>query len=266
MPKPKLTIVKIGGNVIDNAAQLEKFLTGFVTISGNKMLVHGGGKIASNLSTKLGIEPKFHEGRRITDADSLEVAVMVYAGLTNKKITAILQSLSCNAIGLSGCDGNLLQAEIRPKVPIDFGFVGDIDKEHVNINLLDQLVSSGITPVVSAITHDGTGNLLNTNADTIASVLAQAMSELYDTELYYCFEKPGVMMDVNDDKSLIESLSYSKYLKLREESVIDKGMIPKLDNSFDALKAGVERVVICSSEDLADIILKSKSKGTSIEF
>lgn len=240
--KQKLSVIKIGGNVIENKVELSKFLQLFAGLDGLKILVHGGGKLATQLATKLGVESKMVGGRRITDAETLEVITMVYAGLTNKNIVAQLQANDCNAIGLSGADGNVIQAHKRPVKKIDFGFVGDIDS--VNSTMLTKLLDTGLTPVFCAMTHDGNGQLLNTNADTIASELAIGMSELYETTLYYCFEKKGVLMDVADDDSVVEHIDLRTYQRLLKDNIIADGMLPKLENCFHALNKNVSKVCI----------------------
>lgn len=240
--KEKLSIVKIGGNVIENTTELEKFLTLFSDLEGLKILVHGGGKLATQLATKLGIESKMVGGRRITDAETLDIITMVYAGLTNKNIVARLQAKNCNAIGLSGADGDSIRAHKRPVKDIDFGFAGDIDS--VSTGLLAHLLTLGLTPVFCAMSHDGKGQLLNTNADTIASEIAIGMSSLYDTTLYYCFEKPGVLMDVSDENSVVKHINSATYKKLLEDKVIADGMLPKMENCFHALKNGVDKVCL----------------------
>ena len=240
--KQKLAIVKIGGNVIENKIELDQFLLNFSKLEGPKILVHGGGKLATKLATKLGIESKMTSGRRITDSKSLEVITMVYGGLTNKNMVAKLQALGTNAIGLSGADGNAIKAHKRPVKEIDFGFVGDIDG--INSELIDTLVGANLTPVFCAISHDGKGQLLNTNADTIASELAIGMSPKYDTTLYYCFEKKGVLLNVEDQESVIKHIDTNSYNDLLEQNVIAGGMLPKMENCFHALQQSVSKVCI----------------------
>jgi len=240
--KQKLAIVKIGGNVIENKTELSKFLALFSKIEGPKILVHGGGKLATNFAKKLGIESKLVGGRRITDAESLEIITMTYAGLVNKNIVAQLQANSCNAIGLSGADGNAIKAHKRPIKEVDFGFVGDVDK--VNVATISSLVAAALIPVFCALTHDGNGQLLNTNADTIASEIAIGMSADYDTTLYYCFEKKGVLMDIADEDSVVKHINLTSYQKLLSDKIIADGMLPKLENCFHALKANVNKVCI----------------------
>lgn len=242
--KPELTIVKIGGNVIDDAAMLEGFLKDFAAIKGAKILVHGGGKLATRTAESLGITAVFYEGRRITDAPMLEVAVMTYAGWINKSITAALQGLGTNAMGFTGADGNLILAKKRASTPIDFGLVGDVVS--VNADLLKVLLNQDVVPVFCAVTHDGNGQLLNTNADTIASPLAVACTGCFDVKLLYCFEKKGVLTDVNDEDSVIKTLTFEDYTKLREKGAIHSGMLPKLENCFNALNQGVAQIGIGS--------------------
>ena len=240
--KQNLSIVKIGGNVIENEIELDQFLLNFSKLQEPKILVHGGGKLATKLASKLGVESKMTSGRRITDGKSLEVITMVYGGLTNKNIVAKLQALGTNAIGLSGADGNAIKAHKRPVKEIDFGFVGDIDG--INSELIDTLVGADLTPVFCAISHDGKGQLLNTNADTIASELAIGMSHKYDTTLYYCFEKKGVLLNVEDEESVIKHIDTNSYNDLLEQNIIADGMLPKIENCFHALQQSVSKVCI----------------------
>lgn len=242
--KPPLTVVKIGGNVIDDAAALEAFLKDFAAIQGAKILVHGGGKLATRTAESLGITAVFHEGRRITDAPMLEVAVMTYAGWINKSITAKLQAFGNNAMGLTGADGNLILSKKRTGSVVDFGLVGDVVS--VNTELLKTLLIQEVVPIFCAVTHDGNGQLLNTNADAIASPLAVACSGYYDVKLLYCFEKKGVLLDVNDDDSVIKTLTFGDYTELREQGAIHSGMLPKLENCFNALNQGVTQIGIGS--------------------
>lgn len=246
------TVVKIGGNVIDNPEALAKFLTDFAALPGRKILVHGGGKEASKMSRRLGIEPKMTDGRRITDSATLEVVTMVYAGLINKRIAAMLQARGCNAAGLCGADGNAIRATRRKPEPIDFGHVGDISPDGVNHAFLNALIDAGVTPVICAITHDGNGGLLNCNADSVASAVACAASRLGEAELWYCFEKPGVLRDVDDPSSVISRIDRASYAALRADGIISDGMIPKIDNAFAAIDAGVSAVTIKHSDDLLD--------------
>lgn len=241
-PKTPLTIVKIGGNIIDNPVELAHFLTDFAAIKGQKIIVHGGGKSATKLAQSMGLVPQMVEGRRITDAAMLDVVVGVYAGQINKNIVAQLQAQNTNAIGFSGADGNTILSEKRNHPTIDFGFVGDVVK--VNTQLLNTLITNNITPVFCAITHNGKGQLLNTNADTIAAELAIALSEIYEVTLTYCFEKPGVLLNAEDDHSVIESINASLYQSLKNQKTIHSGMIPKLDNCFHCLSKGVKSIKI----------------------
>ncbi len=247
--KPTLSIIKIGGNVIENKVELSKFLSLFSEVEGFKILVHGGGKLATEIAGKMGIGSKIVGGRRITDEKGLDVIIMVYAGLTNKNIVAELQSKSCNAIGMSGADGNAIRAHKRPVKDIDYGFAGDVDG--VNEGLLSHLLTLGLTPVFCAVTHDGKGQLLNTNADTIASELAVGLGHLYETTLYYCFEKNGVLRDVSDDSSVIERIDTGTYKDLLEKGIIVEGMLPKMTNCFHALSNGVSKVCIGNMSMLA---------------
>ncbi len=247
--KEPLHLFKIGGAVLEAPDELEETLAFFSNLPGRKLLIHGGGRRASRMSRQLGIEPKMHEGRRITDAETLEVVVMVYAGLENKRVVSLLQAMGCNAIGLSGADGNVVLAKKRPVKDIDYGYVGDV--RTVNIRSLSALLEAGLTPVLCAITHDGKGQLLNTNADTIAAELAAALAVQYQASLYYCFEKPGVMTDINDPDSVIPLLDPELYASYREQGVIAEGMIPKLDNAFRALKAGAASVLVGDRRALA---------------
>ena len=237
-----LSIVKIGGNLIEDDAALHSFLTAFSELSGPKILVHGGGKKASEVLNRLGIAPKMVNGRRITDQGTLEVVIMVYAGLVNKEIVARLQALNCNALGMSGADADTIQAQKRPVQEIDYGFAGDITS--VNSEKMHQILQLGLTPVFCALTHDGEGQLLNTNADTIASEIAIALSAGFHTVLYYCFELPGVLEDVNDPNSIITKIDHALYQKLVDKGSIAQGMLPKMHNAFASLKNGVQEVRI----------------------
>lgn len=248
-----LYIIKIGGNVIDNSENLYHFLKDFEALEGLKILVHGGGKVATQMAEDLGIESKMVDGRRITDIETLRVVTMVYGGLINKNIVAQLQRFGNNAIGLTGADGNFIKAIKRPVKTIDYGFVGDIVKDSINPENISRLLEAGFTPVFCAITHDGEGQLLNTNADTIASALAVALSGLYDTTLIYCFEKKGVLKDINDEESLIREINPQHYEELKVEKIIHSGMLPKLDNAFTAISCGVKAVIIGKSDDLGQL-------------
>ncbi|MDE5725360.1 MAG: acetylglutamate kinase, partial [Duncaniella sp.] len=236
----RITVVKIGGNVVDNPEALSRFVREFAALQGPKILVHGGGKEATRLSSKLEIPTTMIDGRRVTSRETLDVVTMVYAGLVNKRIVSMLQAEGCNAIGLSGPDGNAITASRRPAKPVDYGFVGDISPDGVNERLLATFLGLNFTPVFCAITHDGQGTLLNCNADTIASAVATAAARILPTDLVYCFEQPGVMEDIERPDSLIPLITPSSYAELRERGVVSKGMIPKLDNSFRAIEAGVD--------------------------
>jgi len=254
----KLTIVKIGGNIINDSNALISFLKDFSKIKGSKILIHGGGRKATEMANKLGLKPKMVDGRRITDKANLEVVTMVYAGLLNKNIVARLQENNCNAIGLSGADANTISSHKRIVKDIDYGFAGDVDA--VSSNVIKILVDNDITPVFCAITHDKKGQLLNTNADTIASEIASAMCDVFDVELIYCFEKKGVLADTNDDDSVIERIDSRSYLQLKEKGIIAEGMLPKIDNCFYALQNGVAKVVI----GLPEIIKNKHLKQTTL--
>jgi acetylglutamate kinase len=245
-----LKVIKIGGNIIDNSDKLQSFLKDFAAIDGLKILVHGGGKIASEFGKRLGIEPKMHNGRRITDAETIELVTMVYAGLVNKGIVSKLQSLNCNALGLTGADANSITAHKRPVTDVDFGLVGDVAIEGVNAKAISNFLAQNYTLVLSPITHDGKGQLFNTNADTIASIVAIAMSKIFSVTLMYCFEKKGVLADINDENSLIPLIDSTNYIHLKETGVIADGMIPKLENAFEAIQLGVSSVRILQAEDM----------------
>jgi acetylglutamate kinase len=246
-----LRIIKIGGNIIDNSSKLQAFLQAFSSLDGPKILVHGGGKIASEFGEKLGIQAKMHNGRRITDKPTLDLVTMVYAGLINKNIVAGLQANQCNAIGLSGADANSLLARKRPVKDIDFGFVGDVIVGGVFTQMIKNLLELGLTPVFCPITHDGAGSLLNTNADTIASQLAVALASSYSTELIYCFEKKGVLRNVEDEDSVIPEINRAEFNKLLEQGIIADGMIPKLENALASVELGVKQVRIMEASELA---------------
>lgn len=245
-----IAIVKIGGNIVDNPEALETFLADFHRMEGRKLLVHGGGVMASKMAKQLGIETKMVDGRRITYAETLKLVTMVYAGWINKSIVASLQKLGCQALGLSGADANTIPAKKRSPEPIDFGFVGDPEANDINTAFISLLIENKITPVFCAITHDGKGSLLNTNADTVAYSLASALSKNYRTTLYYCFEKEGVLKDVDDPQSRIASMNKAEYEAYKNEGIIAGGMIPKLDNSFKAIENGVSEVIILHAKNL----------------
>lgn len=257
-----LYVVKIGGNIIDSDSLLSVFLQKFAEISSKKILVHGGGKLATKLAERLGIPQQLVEGRRITDAETLKIVTMVYAGYINKNIVAELQSLHCNAAGISGADGNGILAHKRERTGIDYGFAGDIDR--VNTGWFIQMLENGLSPVVSSITHNGKNQLLNTNADTIAQEIAKAMTSSYKVTLVYSFEKSGVLLDVGDDHSVIPVLQSGYYQKLKESNQIFAGMIPKLDNAFTAIREGVCQVIIGKGEELDKLI--TGTTGTTIRY
>ncbi len=278
-----IRIVKIGGNVVDNPELLREFVRDFAAMPGMKVLVHGGGVMASQMQKEMGMVPKMVEGRRVTDEEALKVVTMVYAGWCNKNIVALLQAEGCNAIGLSGADGNAIKAMKRPPVHVEslgemvnYGFVGDVTAESVNAGFIYSLLEKGIVPVFNAINHDGQGNLLNTNADTIASSVAIAMANYryrsprevcsrceecthcsddgrltHETELIYCFEKDGVLYDKDDDSSVIPEIDKARFASLKAEGRVADGMIPKLSNSFKAIDSGVARVVIKHARNLS---------------
>lgn len=273
MEKEKLYIIKIGGNIIDDEQKLSSFLKDFAQIFGTShpfrgrgLLVHGGGKLATKMAAQLGIEQQMVDGRRITDAETLKIVTMVYAGLINKNIIAQLQSNGCNALGLCGADGNTIQSHKRGSNSplgvggIDYGFVGDVDT--VNTSLIQSLLAQQIAIVLAPITHDGNGLLLNTNADTIAQETAKALSSIYDVELIYSFEKAGVLLDINDDASVVSTLTPTYYQELKEQQLIFAGMIPKLDNAFAAINSGVSKVIIGKAEQLQELI--NGNSGTAI--
>ncbi len=246
-----LHIIKIGGNIIDDSMQLSVFLKDFATINDPKILIHGGGKLATELAKKIGITQSMVDGRRITDAETLNVTVMVYAGLINKTIVAKLQAEKCNAIGYCGADGNLIKSKKRENAEIDFGFVGDILENGVDAKQFEQLLKMNNVPIISPITHDGRGNLLNTNADTMASKIASALTGSYNVVLTYCFEKNGVLSEIDNHDSYIPVLNKENYMNLKRNGIISKGMIPKLDNAFDALESGVKQVSVCHAKNIS---------------
>lgn len=256
--KSSLTIIKIGGKLVENEQKLKELLDKFAKIKGHKILVHGGGKAASTWSQKLGITPNMIDGRRITDAATLEVVTMVYAGLYNKKIVSMLQAIPCNALGLTGADLNSIQSHKRVVKDLDYGYVGDID--FIQTSVLQQLLNNHITPVFCAITHDKNGQLLNTNADTIASELASALAPFYQTTLKFCFEKEGVLENPEDDNSIISKINLNDYQKYKTKGIISDGMIPKMDNAFSALNNKVEQVYICGVDAI------HQDAGTSIHL
>jgi acetylglutamate kinase len=245
-----LFVIKVGGNVIDNPALLQSFLSDFAQITGPKILIHGGGKIATRIGDQLGIESKYVNGRRITDAATIDVVTMVYGGLVNKQLVAKLQALGCNAIGMTGADANVIPAVKRPVKEIDYGFVGDVDTAKLNTAPLKAMLDAGLTPVFAPLTHDVQGSMLNTNADTIASSLAIALSAHYDVRLIYCFEKKGVLRDPQDDNAVINLINREIHAQLLEEKVLTEGILPKLENAFAAIESGVKEVLIGHAADV----------------
>ncbi|MCW3463630.1 acetylglutamate kinase [Chitinophaga nivalis] len=245
-----LFIIKVGGNVIDNPVLLQDFLQQFAAIPGKKILIHGGGKIATRIGDQLGIVSNYVDGRRITDAATIDLVTMVYGGLVNKQLVAQLQAAGCNAIGLTGADANIIPAVKRPVKEIDYGFVGDVRAAELHTAPLKALLEAGTTPVFAPLTHDGKGQLLNTNADTIASSLAIALSDSYQVRLIYCFEKKGVLRDPADDEAVINLINPAIYQQLLAEKVLTDGILPKLDNAFSAINNGVKEVLIGHAKDV----------------
>ncbi|MCD7709922.1 MAG: acetylglutamate kinase [Porphyromonadaceae bacterium] len=245
----KLTLIKVGGKIVEEPDTLQTFLRNFSTIQGYKVLVHGGGRSATKLAAQLGIPSRMVEGRRITDADTLRVVTMVYGGLVNKNIVAGLQSLGVNALGMTGADLNVLLSEKRPVKELDYGFVGDV--KAVQGDRLSHLIRENVVPVLAPLTHDGHGQLLNTNADTIAGETAKALAAYFEVTLVYCFEKKGVLYDENNEESVIPQIDYPMFRRLVEEGVVQGGMIPKLENAFEALSAGVKEVIITRADALS---------------
>jgi acetylglutamate kinase len=252
----KLTVVKVGGKVVEEEGQLTRLLADFSVMEGYRILVHGGGRLATKLASALGVESRMVDGRRITDAETLKIVTMVYAGWVSKTIVARLQALNMNAIGLTGADMNVIRSEKRPVETIDYGFVGDV--KVVNADALTLLLQQGMTPVLSPLTHDGQGNLLNTNADTIAGETAKALAGKFDVTLMYCFEKSGVLMNEADGHSVIAEMDRRLFRQYREQGIVTGGMIPKLENAFQAIDAGVSQVIITSASDIR------KNSGTHI--
>ena len=252
----KLTLIKVGGKIVEEEATLAQLLTDFSSIEGFKVLVHGGGRSATKIAAQLGIESQMVNGRRITDAETLKVVTMVYGGLVNKTIVAGLQAMDVNALGLTGADMNLMRSVKRPVKDVDYGFVGDV--KEVNADLLASLIRQGIVPVLAPLTHDKGGHLLNTNADTIAGEAAKALAKHFDVTLVYCFEKKGVLADENDDDSVIPTINRTDFAEYVSTGVIQGGMIPKLENSFEAIDAGVKQVVITQATAIG------KGEGTVV--
>ena len=256
----RLYVIKIGGNIIDDEEKLSLFLKDFAAIREKKILVHGGGKLATRMAGQLGIQQQMAEGRRITDAETLKIVTMVYAGLINKNVVAQLQAANCNAIGLSGADGNVILSHKRIVKDLDYGFAGDVDE--VNSSFLHAILQQELSPVLAPITHDRNGQLLNTNADTIAQETAKALSSLYKVNLVYSFEKAGVLLDAEDESSVIPIIDQNRYTDLKAKRLVFAGMIPKLDNAFAALANGVRKVIIGKAENLSQLI--TGNSGTSI--
>ena len=259
MKKEKLTIIKVGGKIVEDGSALQRLLSDFSTIDGRKLLIHGGGRSATALAARLGIETKMVDGRRITDDSMLEVVTMVYGGLVNKRIVAGLQAAGVNAVGLTGADMNAVLSVRRSVGVVDYGWVGDV--RIVNADAISTLVENGYCPVIAPITHDGKGHLLNTNADTMAGETAKALASRYDVDLVYCFEKAGVLFDENDDSSVIDEINPCEYSELKKSGKITGGMIPKLDNAFSCVAAGVSRVVITRADLIADANAGTKIVG-----
>jgi acetylglutamate kinase len=260
-----LNVIKIGGNIIDDEVQLNHFIASISTLNEPFILIHGGGKLATDLAVQLNIPQQLIDGRRITNAKTLKIATMVYAGYINKTIVALLQKNNTNSIGLSGTDGNLIEAKKRNDDGIDYGFVGDISKESINVSFLNSILNLGLTPVICAITHDKKGQLLNTNADTIVNVIATSLAHLYEVKLMYCFEKKGVLLNSEDENSVIESLNFETFQDLKSRGIINKGMIPKLENCYQALANGVKEIGIIKAQNCVNFITKNNHGGTRIK-
>ena len=254
--KEKITVIKVGGKIVEEEDSLQALLRNFAQVEGHKVLVHGGGRSATKVASQLGIESKMVNGRRITDKETLQVVTMVYGGLVNKNIVAALQALNINAMGLTGADMNLIRSEKRPVKDIDYGYVGDV--KEVNAGLLASLIKQGVVPVLAPLTHDKAGSMLNTNADTIAAETAKALATHFETTLIYCFEKKGVLMDENDDESVISEINPKTFESLVQQGVVQGGMIPKLENAFDAIRSGVQKIVITEASAI------HKHEGTHI--
>lgn len=251
--RDKLTIIKVGGKIVEEKESLDSLLRDFAAIDGFKLLVHGGGRSATKVAAQLGIETLMIDGRRVTDDAMLDVVTMVYGGLVNKKVVARLQSLGIDALGMTGADMDIIHSHKRPVKNVDYGWVGDVDR--VNGEALSALLRSGVVPVIAPLTHDGEGHLLNTNADTMAGETAKGLAPFFDVSLVYCFEKPGVLRDENDDESVIAEIDPALFASLKEEGIVTGGMLPKLENAFNALDAGVSEVVITRASALDDLSL-----------
>jgi acetylglutamate kinase len=257
----KISIIKIGGNIIDNEANLASFLNAYAAVEGKKILIHGGGKLATKMAADLNIPQQMVDGRRITDAATLKIVTMVYAGYINKNIVAALQSKNIQALGICGADANIIRAHKRINASTDYGFVGDIDA--VDSEKIIQLLEAGLSLVIAPITHDGAGQLLNTNADTMAQAIATAVSSMYEVSLVYSFEKKGVLSDIQNNDSVIAVINPENYTSLKASGQVNEGMIPKLDNAFEALQKGVNRVIIGDALDIEKLI--AGKAGTTIQ-
>ncbi|MDO4511155.1 MAG: acetylglutamate kinase [Bacteroidales bacterium] len=258
MAKEKLLLVKVGGKVVENPAALSQLISDLSSMEGRKVLVHGGGVLATKMAAAMGIETTMVEGRRVTDDQMIDVVTMVYAGLVNKRVVSLLQSKGTNAIGLCGADMNVILSDKRPVKTVDYGWVGDVKR--VDGKALSTLIESGVVPVMAPLTHDGQGHILNTNADTIAAETAKGLAEFYDVTLVFCFEKKGVLRNADDDDSVIATIDRPTFEALKAEGVITDGMIPKLDNAFSTIAGGVKEVVITHASSLGDL-----SQGTHIK-
>jgi acetylglutamate kinase len=253
----KLTLIKVGGQIVEEPETLNALLKDFSALNGKKVLVHGGGRAATRIASQLGIESKMINGRRVTDTDMLNVVTMVYGGLVNKKIVSGLQALGVNALGLTGADMNYMRSDKRPVKEVDYGFVGDV--KEVNSDILADLIEKNVVPVLAPLTHDGNGNMLNTNADTIAAEAAKALAKHFDVTLMFCFEKKGVLRNAEDEESVIETISKKEFIEYVNDGIIQGGMIPKLENAFDAIDNGVSQVVITRADQIG------KNTGTIVK-
>lgn len=253
----RLILIKVGGQIVEEPETLQRLLSDFSKIAGHKVLVHGGGRAATKMATQLGIETQMVNGRRVTDVEMLKVVTMVYGGLVNKQIVAGLQTLGVNALGLTGADLNYMRSEKRPVKEVDYGFVGDV--KEVDAEILADLISKGVVPVLAPLTHDKKGNLLNTNADTIAGEAAKALARYFDVTLMFCFEKKGVLLNPDDDDSVIDEITKTDFERYVADGIINGGMIPKLENSFNAIQAGVKQVIITRADEI------DKGSGTVVK-
>lgn len=253
----KLTLIKVGGQIVEEPETLNALLKDFSALNGKKVLVHGGGRAATRIASQLGIESKMINGRRVTDTDMLNVVTMVYGGLVNKKIVSGLQALGINALGLTGADMNYMRSDKRPVKEVDYGFVGDV--KEVNSDILADLIEKNVVPVLAPLTHDGNGNMLNTNADTIAAEAAKALAKHFDVTLMFCFEKKGVLRNAENEESVIETISKKDFIEYVNDGIIQGGMIPKLENAFDAIDNGVSQVVITRADQIG------KNTGTIVK-